>query len=750
MAHKRLIFLYKRYLLRLLYNPFAYFLVLFFIGYSVIAFFVGQNFFMGAGSTDLHRFFSSMASVLVLIMPAMTAMLPSFDSEWSFPFSDASIVALRWSAVLSVCLVPVILTLPVPLCVNTFGDVDVSLIVCGYLGIIFYLFTGIAASIFLFALCNTVILALTLSVLLFLLINNAHLIAVSVDLPNWIVSLFKVFSFEWHFDASSKGIIDSRDLLFYASSSIFFTGATVMVLKRKRGLQSPYLKKLTVLTVATYILLLLNSYRYFFRIDATVEKKFSITPYSSVLLSEVEDPLKITYYLSPVLRNLYPQVRDVDDFLQTYAGASHSVFYELVDPVKTQSEKILASHGIRGEQIQTASDSTTSYTTVYSAIVIQYLENTEIIPFVLDTKTLEYDMTSRIQYIVRGIARNVQVVIGNGLSLDSDYSYVKPWLESQGFSVFQTCFPSQAAAGKTVFFQIPEVPLLVLGSSECTREDAEALSYFLQRGGKAFIASAPYRIDIKNDWSFSQSGDIIKDNVLYMLQQFGIYVKDSMVADESCFSLSLASADEIKTIPYSLWPVLQKQKDLPHGMTVFWPCAIEIAEDVAAEAGVTVSARLHTSKSAWLVEADEGSVAETNPFTVEQTAPNSSDQFDVCVELQKDGRATCIVFGDQYAVDTNLIAFTSSNRTGGNGQTVPLIDDRSLHFLTDSLLQLSGQTELLALKNKSRTDTSLYKTRAMSVRAVFCVTILLPAFVLLLCAIIVHVQRCRFNKEEFV
>ena len=122
----------------------------------------------------------------------------------------------------------------------------------------------------------------------------------------------------------------------------------------------------------------------------------------------------------------------------------------------------------------------------------------------------------------------------------------------------------------------------------------------------------------------------------------------------------------------------------------------------------------------------------------------------MCVELQKDGRATCIVFGDQYAVDTNLIAFTSSNRTGGNGQTVPLIDDRSLHFLTDSLLQLSGQTELLALKNKSRTDTSLYKTRARSVRAVFCVTILLPAFVLLLCAVIVHVQRCRFNKEEFV
>ncbi len=741
MADKRLIFLYKRYLFRLLCSPFSYFLVLFFILNSSLSFFIGQRFFWGAGSTDIHSFFSAMASVMVIFIPAITAISPSFKKDYSLPFSDLTIVTVKLCAIASVCLVAVILTLPVPFCVNTFGDIDVALVSCGYLGIVMYALTGVAASIFIFTLCNNNILAFTASILFFLFINNAHLIAVSVNLPDWIALLCKEFSFAWHFDAGSKGIIDSRDLLFYLASFCILEFSSAFVMLCRRGYKNVVLKKMTFLCLVAYILVLINSCIYFFRIDTTAGKKFTVSPYSSVLLSEVTEPLKITYYLSPVLKNLYPQVRDVEDFLEAYASVSGNVFYELIDPAKNHIEKTLSEHGIRGEQIQTANDSTTSYTTVYSAVAIQYLDSTEIIPFILDVKTLEYDLTSRIQYLIRGITKNVQIVIGNGLSLEEDYSYVQPWLESQGFSVLRTYFPSQKDIGSPVFVQLPDVPLLVLGTSECTLEDADALSYFMQRGGKVFIATTPYNINVKTDWSFSVKNDFIKDNVIYMLQQYGIYFKEALTADSSCLSLSIASSYDVKDVSYSLWPVIKKQENALKGLSLFWPSAIETDASVALESGFEISSMLHTTDSAWLIDLEDDSIS-TDPFKIRQTASEQDVRgpFDVCVALKKDNQTKCIVFSDQYTLNSNLIAFSSGN----------LNDDRSFNFLSDCFLQLCGQTELLALKNKARSDTSLYKTNAFSVKTVMILVIVIPMLLIIFCSIIVYMQRYRFNKENLI
>ncbi|MCR5763286.1 MAG: GldG family protein [Treponema sp.] len=590
-----------------------------------------------------------------------------------------------------------------------------------------------------------------MSILFFLFFNNAHLIAVSVNLPNWIISLCKEFSFEWHFDACSKGIIDSRDFLFYIASCLLLVFASVAIIKYKRRSRNLLIKKLFLLASASFVLILLNSSKYFFRIDITNNKKFSVSPYSSALLSEINEPLKITYYLSPVLKNLYPQVRDVNDFIQTYASKSNNVFYEVIDPVKNHSEKSLAAHGIRGEQIQTSTDSTTSYTTVYSAVIIQYLENTEIIPFVLDTKTLEYDMTSRIQYLSRGIARNVQIAIGNGLSLESDYNYIKPWLESQGFSVYKTYFPSQASAGNIIFYQIPDVPLLVLGTSECTQEDADALSYFIQRGGKALIATTPYCIDIKNDWEILEKDNFIKDNVVYMLQQYGIYFSEGLLSDTSCFSLSMANSDEIKTVPYSLWPVLKKQANALNGMTLFWPCSIETDSEVASEIGFKISKILHTSPESYLLDIQKGTFI-TNPFSNvhDLTEKEKYRQFDVCVELTRDNRSKCIVLGDQYAMNSNLIAFSSTSISNGSGQKVPVIDDRSLNFLSDCFLRLCNQEELLSIKNKVRTNMSLYKTNAITMPYVVFFAIIVPSLLILSFAIVINIKRYKFNKEGFI
>ena len=150
---------------------------------------------------------------------------------------------------------------------------------------------------------------------------------------------------------------------------------------------------------------------------------------------------------------------------------------------------------------------------------------------------------------------------------------------------------------------------------------------------------------------------------------------------------------------------------------------------------------MHSANSSWLIDLEDESVS-TDPFKIRQTASEQDVKgpFDVCVALKKEGQAKCIVLSDQYTLNTNLIAFSSGN----------LNDDRSFNFLSDSLLQLCGQTELLALKNKARSDTSLYKTDALSAKTVMLFVMVIPSLLVILCSIIVYMQRYRFNREDSV
>lgn len=728
MSYKKLTCLYKSFFTRLFNTPFSYIIAACFIFYVSISFFIGQKFFLGAGSTDLHNFFSVIASSMVVIIPAFTSSLNSFYRENNIPVKDIYAVIIRIVSLLTFCVFFIIFTFPIPLCVNFFGDIDVAQLLCGYFGIILYCTTAIASVVFLYTVINNNVIAFIVSLFFLLFINNCHKIASYISLQDFIISILKTFSFSWHFNSASKGIIDSRDIIFYLSACLLFIIMTWLNMEHKRGNKDPLLKRIFIVLLVSFVLVIVDSNRFYARFDTTKAKKFSISKYSKVLLSEINEPLKITYYCSSILKNIYPQVKDIDDFINTYADENSNIVYEIVDPGKKNIENVLEENGIKSLQIQTASDTTTSYTKVYSSIAINYLDKTEVIPFVVDTHTLEYDLTGRIQTLVRDIQKTVQIVIGNGLSLTEEYSFIQPWLEAQGFNVINTLLPSQKSKGNVIFSLFPNVPLIVIGTNEFTKEDVDALSYFIQRGGKLFIATTPYTIDLYNDWSVVESENLIKDNVVYMLQQYGIYFKDTLTADISNMS----------QIKYPLWPVLPKQDNAINGMNLFWPCSIDIDNAVSRDSGFEANYMLSTGESAWQMERIDGQFL-TNPVTIEQSASESEEKgsFYICAELKKSGKTQCIIFGDQYGLSTNLISYNTSNNP----------DSRILDFLSDGLLKLCDQESLLNIKNKSSINTSLYKETAIGLELIILLVIILPLTIIIGSAIFAKIKRNRFNRS---
>ena len=268
-----------------------------------------------------------------------------------------------------------------------------------------------------------------------MIFNTAHLFALYVQLPGFLVSFFRLLSFAWHFDAAGKGLFDTRDILWLSGSAglFIFLSDTVVQLKKGRRFNKN-LKLRHILLPVICLLVMLNSNRWYTRIDFSKNKTYSISKYTKTLLSRVENPVKITYYRSSSIAKLYPQLRDVADFLTEYAAQSSKVNLIIKDPDKDSSVRsMLENYGIASQQLRTVSGTSTEYLTVYSAIVIEMEGNAETIPFTMAANSLEYDLDGRLRHLISGQARTVNIIVGNGLSLAEDYGYVVPWLQSQGF-----------------------------------------------------------------------------------------------------------------------------------------------------------------------------------------------------------------------------------------------------------------------------------------------------------------------------
>lgn len=741
--------LYKRYGYKFLINPFTYLISFGFVVFTALYFYLTQRFFTETGSTDLRMFFAGIPYASILVIPALNSIIAFNKAEYSYSGAKVSAPLAKILALVSVLSVCLLITVFVPVTVSFFGDLQISQVFTGYFVILLYFFALGSLCVFIsYAVKNTGVTFLV-SALVLAAFNFSHLVSVYFSLPDFLTGFFKQISFAWHFDAAGKGIIDTRDIIFFISIFAFFLGLSVIKIELERGSRSVAVKKGLVLSLVTLCLLLTDSSRVYKRVDVTQGKQFSVSDYSKKVLSEVSAPLKITYYLSSELKDLYPQVRDVRDFLEQYASESSMVSFSLVDASNKEIQENLYSNGIYGQQMDTTGRGT-SVSYVYSAIVLNYVERVEVIPYILNTYRLEFDLTSRLEAMVKGTVRVVQVVVGNGLDLDSDYAYVKPWFESMGFTVLHTYLPSQANENyeKYAFTQIHSAPVLILGSCDFTSRDAAELDAYLQDGGRVFISTTPYTVDIAETWDVTPQDD----NVVYLLQKYGIYMKETLTADISNFRLTMysdttstgdAASAKTEYVNYPLWPVLQSQAYALNGMTTFWPCGIEIDSEVSAQENATVNPILFTSPVSWQIEPVEGKFY-TNPFSIEQSPEDFGSCHQEVVALEctlndRDGKF--FLFSDQYAFTRLMFNYTSS-ATG---------DIRNLDFLSDELLVLNGQEEILSLKNRSNTDNSLYKKTGddltSSRNPVIFLTFFIPGIILFVLFGFVSFKRRRFNEK---
>jgi ABC-2 type transport system permease protein len=221
-------------------TPVAYIVVIFFLVVTAAWFFYAQQFF-AQGVASLRGYFSLWPILFILLLPAIT--MRSWAEErrqgtaeilLTLPFREGELVLGKFAASLCLLLVIMVLSLGVPLSVAPLGFFEPGQIATQYLGVLLLGCAGLAAGQLISALSANQISAFLFGVVFMLFITMIGRIPSIVVLPGWLAGVLSWVSLDFHFDSFGKGVLDTRDALYFLVLAIGFLFVTTRALLVRR------------------------------------------------------------------------------------------------------------------------------------------------------------------------------------------------------------------------------------------------------------------------------------------------------------------------------------------------------------------------------------------------------------------------------------------------------------------------------------------------------------------------------------
>jgi len=221
-------------------SPIAYIITgVFLVFMSVWLFFIQR--FIERGVADLFIFFLVIPFVFMFLIPALTMRSWAEEKKMgtdeillTLPFSEVELVIGKFLAPFALLVAMILLTLPIPLSLGMLGDFEWGQITGQYLGVIFLGGACISIGLFVSSLSNNQIIAFIITtVSLFFIIVVTEFLQQSIPFAP-LASFVGWFSFRGHYDTLSKGLLETRDLMYFVIMSVFFLYLNVKVLIFKK------------------------------------------------------------------------------------------------------------------------------------------------------------------------------------------------------------------------------------------------------------------------------------------------------------------------------------------------------------------------------------------------------------------------------------------------------------------------------------------------------------------------------------
>ena len=228
-------FIFKREFRTYFVSPIAYIVISFFL--LVTGWFFFTTFFL-YNQASLRNFFSLLPIIFSFVVPAITMRLfseefnvGSYETLLTMPVTFLDVVLGKFLASVAFIAAMLIPTLAYPLTVGFLGQLDWGPVAGGYTGAILLGAAFSAIGLLSSSMTrNQIIAFITGMAICFSLVMIDKML---FFLPRFSLVFFQYLGADHHFQNISKGIIDSRDILYFLSISFIGLYGTHLVLQEK-------------------------------------------------------------------------------------------------------------------------------------------------------------------------------------------------------------------------------------------------------------------------------------------------------------------------------------------------------------------------------------------------------------------------------------------------------------------------------------------------------------------------------------
>lgn len=217
----------------------AYITIVLFLGFSgLFTWLYGADIFM-VGQASLETFFQVAYWTLFVFIPALTMRLiaeekrsGTFELLLTKPVNDWQVVMGKFLSTLLLIFIALVLTIPYYITVANIGNVDHGAVITGYLGLLLMSAAYIGIGLFASSIASNQIVGFLAALFIGIFFHIVFGFLAS-NFTGTFGEVLHYLSMQTHFESITRGVIDTKDLIYFLSIILLGLVATEGVLSKR-------------------------------------------------------------------------------------------------------------------------------------------------------------------------------------------------------------------------------------------------------------------------------------------------------------------------------------------------------------------------------------------------------------------------------------------------------------------------------------------------------------------------------------
>ncbi len=542
---------------------------------------------MKGGHADLNGFFSLAPFVFLFLIPAVTMRFLSdefrsgtYEMLVTKPLTSLQIVFAKYFAgvvLVAVALLPTLIFYASLRFLSAPPGVDLGGLVGSYAGLFLLGMVFVAVGLFASSLTRNQIVAFVISLFLSGFLYIGFEMIHRLEAFDQIDQIIRNIGLYPHYSSMGRGVIDSRDVLYFFGVIIVFLTATNQVLNRKTGsarFLTPLLSILLIVLAVQFF-----GQQWFVRLDMTADKRYSLSPATKRMLQNLDDVVFFRVYLDGDLPSEFRRFRnETRDMLDEFNAWSGYVQYEFISPSRAAGDdpqelrryyRKLAERGLEPAQVQTRAGDASSQRVIFPGALVSYKGREVPVHLLHDnpglsvrdalhqaTMAIEYKLASSVLKVTRERKEKIAFLQGQGeleaRYVESIYRALEDYYHVDRISIAEN------------FENLGEYRTLISAKPRQPFSEAEKylLDQFLMQGGSMLWLVDPVFADMDSlmvaDETLGIGWDINLDDFFF---RYGVRLNPVLLKDLNAAPIPVTTGfvggrPQINLIPWPFFPVL--------------------------------------------------------------------------------------------------------------------------------------------------------------------------------------------------